>query len=309
MARKLKGRASSKGLKASLLKHKADARLIKKQHSQRGKDSQTFKPQSGKKLGKQAERQRAKQVSFVPFDPDETLLLVGEGDFSFARAIVAANYIKPENLVATSYDASPRELELKYPHSFTENYKFLMDHGVKVFFKVDATNLIQSLKISKHTPWKRIVGEGLENKPLQNIMFNFPHTGRGIKDQDRNIKEHQELVLGYFQSGKKLLNLINSEVGKEAMHSIQGYAVSPDEKSVGGRDNCGKIIISIFTGEPYDSWEVKYLARENGLKLERSSKFYWENYPGYRHRRTNSEQNTTKPAAEREARVYIFKSG
>ena len=56
---------------------------------------------------------------------------------------------------------------------------------------------------------------------------------------------------------KKLLNLINSEVGKEAMHSIPGYAVSPDEKSVGGRDNCGKIIISIFTGEPYDSWEVE----------------------------------------------------
>ena len=64
------------------------------------------------------------------------------------------------------------------------------------------------------------------------------------------------------------------------MHSIQGYAVSPDEKSAGGRDNCSKIIISIFTGEPYDSWEVKYLARESGLKLERSSKFYWENYPG-----------------------------
>ena len=72
--------------------------LIKKQHSQRGKDSQTFKPQSGKKLGKQAERQRAKPgILASPFDPDETLLLVGEGDFSFARAIVAANYISQKN--------------------------------------------------------------------------------------------------------------------------------------------------------------------------------------------------------------------
>lgn len=42
------------------------------------------------------------------------------------------------------------------------------------------------------------------------------------------------------------------------------------------------------------------------LTLSRSSKFQWENFPGYHHRRTNSEQDTTKPAKERDARFYIF---
>jgi len=43
-----------------------------------------------------------------------------------------------------------------------------------------------------------------------------------------------------------------------------------------------------------------------GWKVARSSKFQWENYPEYHHKRTNSEMDTTKPAAERAARVYVF---
>ena len=58
--------------------------------------------------------------------------------------------------------------------------------------------------------------------------------------------------------------------------------------------------------DSYDSWQIKTLAKTTGWKIERSNKFQWENYPGYSHKRTNSEQDTTKPAAERDARTYIL---
>ena len=58
--------------------------------------------------------------------------------------------------------------------------------------------------------------------------------------------------------------------------------------------------------EPYSSWGVKILGRSEGFRVDRSAKFDWPLYPEYHHRRTNSTRDTTKPAAERDARIYIF---
>lgn len=307
MGRKLKGKSSSKGLKAALVRHKYEDEQIRLQRKKQ-LNAERQKNQKSKKTIEQASRQKAKEASVIPFGPDETMLLVGEGDFSFARSIVENNLIKPENLIATSYDASTTELKLKYPSSFEVNYKFLIDEGVKIFFHTDATKLIRSMKISKHTPWTKIMGESWRFKYLQNIMFNFPHTGKGIKDQDRNIRDHQELVFSYFDSSKKLFSLVNSHIKSNKSNYTQGYSLEKTSNNDGiTEEGYGKILLSVFAGEPYDSWQIKTLAKENGLILDKSSKFTWENYPEYHHKRTNSEQDTTKPAHEREARTYIFK--
>jgi len=62
----------------------------------------------------------------------------------------------------------------------------------------------------------------------------------------------------------------------------------------------------LFEGEPYNSWNIKILGRSENYKVERSGKFGWQLFPDYHHRRTNSVRDTTKPAAERDARIYIF---
>lgn len=308
MARKLKGKIGIKGLKGSLLRHQAkeqfNAKLKKKQQHELNKGKPT------KAAAKSRANQEKSGLQFIPFDKNSTLLLVGEGDFSFARSILQADYILPENLIVTSYDASIAELNLKYPHTFQENYDFLIDQGVNIFFRIDATNFLKSFKLTKKTPWTKILGPEWHHKYLQNIMFNFPHTGRGIKDQDRNIREHQELMFGYFNSCKQLFQLVNNDPKKtSAKQYTAGYSLSPDGKDNGLEENgLGKVIVSLFTGEPYDSWQIKVLAKNSGWKIERSNKFQWDQYPEYHHKRTNSELDTTKPATERDARVYVLEA-
>lgn len=258
------------------------------------------KVQKNQSVKKNQESQKNRNTPFIPFGPHETLLLVGEGDFSFARSIIEQNYIASENLVVTSYDNSIEELESKYPHSFNENYKFLLSESVPVFFGIDAANLIKSFKLSKKTTWTKLLGESWNGKCLENVMFNFPHTGKGVKDQERNIRDHQNLMLAFFQSSKELFQAINS---KWLKNRLQYGGMDSSQLS---EEGWGRIIVTLFAGEPYDSWRIKILARENNFQLQRSNRFQWEIFPGYHHKRTNSEQDTTKPAEQREARVYLF---
>ncbi|GAV53613.1 hypothetical protein ZYGR_0AK01150 [Zygosaccharomyces rouxii] len=286
--------AKGKGLRTTLQRHQNASKLrnIRKQ-----KDKKTQKNQSVKK---NQESQKNHHTPFIPFGPHETLLLVGEGDFSFARSIIEQNYVMPENLVVTSYDNSIEELNSKYPHSFDENYKFLASEGVPVFFGVDATDLVKSFKLSKKTTWTKILGESWNGKCLENIMFNFPHTGKGVRDQERNIRDHQNLVLGFFKSCKELFQIINSKWLKNRLQ------YGDTESSQLSEEGWGRIVLTLFAGEPYDSWRIKTLAKENKFQLQRSNRFEWEIFPGYHHKRTNSEQDTTKPAEERDARIYLF---
>lgn len=304
MGRKLKGKSGHQGLRATLQRHQ-NLQKLRQLHKRKEENKKLQKSQPNAQVRKNQQLQKLSEEKFVPFKQDETLLLVGEGDFSFTRSLIEEGYMKAENLIATSFDTSSAELELKYPHSFKENYAFLVENKVKVFFNIDATNLIKSFDLSKRTPWTKVLGPSWRNKSLQNIIFNFPHTGKGIKDQDRNIAEHQQLVIAYFRSCKKLFELVNTPILQSRTSYNQGYNSS---EGYGGLspEGYGKIILSVFTGEPYDSWMIKSLSKDCNLCVQRSHKFQWNLYPQYHHRRTNSEQDTTKPAEERDARIYIF---
>lgn len=304
MGRKLKGKPSHKSLKSTLQRHQVREK-IRQLHKNKEQNKQQKKSQPNAKVRKNQELQKLNEASFSAFQKDETLLLVGEGDFSFTRSLIEEEFLKAENIIATSYDSSPSELELKYPHSFKENYDFLIQNKVKVMFKVDAMHLIKTLTLSKRNTWSKLLGSSWKYKSLQNIMFNFPHTGKGVKDQDRNIADHQQLIFGYFRSCKKLFELVNAPILEAKNSYDQGYTASEGKQDL-TPEGYGNILLSVFTGEPYDSWMIKSLAKDNGLCVQRSHKFEWKNYPQYHHKRTNSEQETTKPAEERDARIYIF---
>lgn len=301
MGRKLKGRQGAvvgKGLKGALLRHEAKEKSkqsvsnsLKAQKEQEELKQKSIKTGGSKKAKKQIHQAQLKGL--VPFSPDQTLLLVGEGDFSFAKALIVENLIAPENLIATCYDSKQTVIE-KYPH-VEEILTFLTEEGVNVEYEIDATNLVKSLKL-KATGKRKNTSIFPTYKRLDNIMFNFPHTGRGMKDQLRNIRDHQQLVMGYFKSCKEVYNLVNNALNND----FAGYSNST------GNSEQGQVILSLFEGEPYNSWNIKILGRSSNLKLERSGKFDFARFPGYQHRRTDGMGNTTKPAVQRDARVYIF---
>lgn len=260
----------AKGLKGALARHQLKEKLQKVTNTSNKKPNDT-----GKK--------KINQKPFLPFGIDDEILLVGEGDFSFACSIVKSGLIYPENLKATSYDGFNAVKE-KYDGA-TDNIAYLQNEGVEVSHEIDATRLCQSLKVKALKKEKKYTDSISRNeqRKLSHIIFNFPHTGKGIKDVDRNIKANQELVLSFLKSADELFQVLG--VGVE-----------------------GKIVITLFDGEPYSSWNVKLLAKSVGYKVKESGKFDWSLFPSYHHRRTIGMGDTTKPAMERNARTYVFEN-
>ncbi|KAH3670320.1 hypothetical protein WICMUC_004889 [Wickerhamomyces mucosus] len=295
MGKRLKAKSGGKGLASALLRHQVlDKSQKKAANSEKTKEKHLPKQV---RENKEIQQQINETKAFVPFEKDEYIMLIGEGDFSFALSIVKEGLIDPKHLVITSFDNSVKELTLKYPNTFPKYHHELTEiFKVKIFFKIDATNLTKTLKVTG----KNITAV-LGVPKLDYIIFNFPHTGRGMKDQDRNIRDHQILVLGYFKSCIELFKLFNMHANSFSKTSDLNIVSQTTSFS-----NEPKIVLSVFDGEPYDSWNIKSLSKTLGLKVEKSGKFTWDAFKGYKHKRTNSEQNTTKVAGERRARMYVF---
>jgi 25S rRNA (uracil2634-N3)-methyltransferase len=111
----------------------------------------------------------------IPFSPSERILLIGEGDLSFARSLL--EFHKCTNILATVLE-SQEELEEKYPH-VTENIDAIEKAGGRVKYGVDARKLGKVLKGEKMgCSWERVV-------------FNFPHVGGKSTDVNRQVRYNQ----------------------------------------------------------------------------------------------------------------------
>jgi 25S rRNA (uracil2634-N3)-methyltransferase len=125
----------------------------------------------------------------IPFIPEEDrILLIGEGDFSFAKSIVEHHGCC--DITATCYDGQA-ELFGKYKPQAEEHIKYLEDEGQTVLYNVDATKLDANKTLSK---------SGLFN----HILFNFPHVGGKSTDVNRQVRFNQELLVKFFAAAKNL---------------------------------------------------------------------------------------------------------
>ena len=173
------------------------------------------------------------------FNLSESILFVGEGNFSFSSSI--ANLLHDgSDLTCTCFDSKEILLQ-KYPDAI-DHLELLSDLEAHIMYSIDATKL-HELKCFK-------------SKRFLKIIFNFPHVGAGIKDQDRNIRKNQELLVKFFSSASKKL------------------------------ETNGSIFVTLKQGLPYDEWEIKKQAKIAGLDLQRSFEFDPLEFPGYEHRRT-----------------------
>ncbi|KAJ1680386.1 hypothetical protein EV182_000107 [Spiromyces aspiralis] len=220
------------------------------------------------------QQQKKKQVHRFdfPYSATNRILLVGEGNFSFAHSL-AATFKDASNMIATAYDTESVVYQ-KYPdarHHINEFRKL----GGQAMFDVDATKLEK----------RRL----LKGKQFDRIVFNFPHVGLGIKDRDRNIHSNQELLLGFFSSASGLLS-----------------PVSPGDKTTGG-----EIHVSLKSGLPYDDWGIRGLARKAGLVGKATVPFDLEWFPLYQHRRTlgfktGLSVGENQEIAEKHPKIYMF---
>ncbi|GMF07002.1 unnamed protein product [[Candida] boidinii] len=150
---------------------------------------------------------------YIPFNRTDNILLIGEGDFSYTKSIIENGYVNPAKIITTAYD-SFEDLQKKYGENFNENLRYLQQRNVKIFYSVDAKDLIKSFKLTSNFKKNKNKNFEILNglKFFNLIIFNFPHTGKGIKDFDRNIKYHQELMVDFYSSCSKFFQLLNKNL-------------------------------------------------------------------------------------------------
>lgn len=153
-----------------------------------GQSGRTAAPKPGSQLQKKKNTPVPKPT--IPFHADDRILLVGEGDFSFAKSIVEEHACC--DVTATCLD-SKTELFQKYDPQACEHITYLEDEGQNVLYEIDATKLDQSKALKKQG--------GLFNV----ILFNFPHVGGKSKDVNRQVRFNQELLVKFFGSATQLL--------------------------------------------------------------------------------------------------------
>ncbi|OBT99016.1 hypothetical protein VE01_02492 [Pseudogymnoascus verrucosus] len=215
-----------------------------------------------------------KQAPIIPFSSSDRILLIGDGDLSFAASLVSAHGCG--HVVATVQERNRKELEEKYPH-VGANVEVLEGREQKVVFNVDAGRM---------GVWDREgrCGGGRKRGGMDRVIFNFPHVGGKSTDVNRQVRYNQELLVNFF---------------KRAIPSL-----TPG----------GSIIVTLFEGMPYTLWNIRDLARHSGLAVERSFKFQASAYPGYHHARTIGVVKTSAgevsetgwKGEERPARSYVF---
>lgn len=213
------------------------------------------------------------------YSKSQRVLLVGEGDFSFTRALTRL-LGTGANLVATAFDS--REVVHQKYAGAADIEEELLASGVVIKYAVDATRLAASLHVGKN---RRKAGvAAVLTAPFDRIVFNFPHIGLGIKSEAANVQKNKELLWGFLQSAAQLLT---------------------DQSPSGG-----EIHVALKTGKPYSLWNVSSMARPLGLLCKPTLPFHPDRFPGYAHRRTLGHVEGLSAPDNQEiagkARTFVF---
>ena len=287
----------------------------------KGKNANT---KHGSGAGKNKSNPQHVDRPIIPFSKHDKILLVGEGDLSFAASLVQHHGCT--HVTATVMEKNHEELLDKYPH-VDNNIAILNGEALAQTSgedrkeneedqddKTNSENNEDTFSEFSHDAGsdddaEKPVPEPVSNKVIynidatrlpsyffrpvnhhQHIFFNFPHVGGKTTDVNRQVRHNQSLLVSFFK------NLLPALLPK------------------------GSIIVTIFEGEPYTLWNIRDLARHSGLAVEKSFKFDASWYPGYRHARTLGalrkdggkgavvgERGGAWKGEERPARSYVFR--
>ncbi|GAB5370818.1 hypothetical protein AAMO2058_001525900 [Amorphochlora amoebiformis] len=308
-----RGKKGGRGGKKSLINRARELRVNSMQ-----KAAQRKREEVRAKAKKQRKQKEERERATIPYKHSDSTLLIGEGDFSFAAAL--SSHFAAEKKKKQKYQKKPSKLsenepsseekgvplgggtlegggyliatclddfetlEKKYPTA-RANLTVVRETRGYVVDKVDCTELKSNLNL-RDTMIEGASRHSCAVEGFSKIIFNFPHTGCGIKDTQKNNEIHRKLLEKFLASAFPFL--------------------LPS----------GEIHITLKRGQPYDSWGLPSVVRNHGgLSLKYSYTFYPELYKGYRHRRTlgaqSNEESKGGPEANRDiigkgARTYVI---
>lgn len=136
-----------------------------------------------------------RQAPTIPFSPADRILLVGEGDLSFAASLVTHHACTA--VTATVLEPSRAALLEKYPHAEPHIASLEESPGCKLLYGVDAT------KMAAITTGRK----GNKKGAIDRVFFNFPHVGGKSTDVNRQVRYNQELLVSFFRRAEPSLDV------------------------------------------------------------------------------------------------------
>lgn len=229
----------------------------------------------------------APRRAIYPFLRDDTILLVGEGNFSFTLALLSAPHHHPPHLIlATSYDTED-EVYQKYPDArgIVERIRQIAgDQAPRILaFGVDAGALNKC---------DAVVGPDKNHAHRwSKVWFGFPHVGAGHKDELRNVLANQLLILRflisaapfltqgrppkYVQGAKTRVEKRVNDDDEDEESDDGGYESDHEPSEMPAQDvyanvpqmfsppaRQGSVLITIRNASPYTLWNIPMLAKQ-----------------------------------------------
>ncbi|KAJ1449753.1 hypothetical protein M885DRAFT_572236 [Pelagophyceae sp. CCMP2097] len=203
------------------------------------------------------------------YSASDVILLLGEGDFSFAASLARA-FPSGQSMTSTSLD-NKAALKRSYADA-TRHLRLLRDKGARVLHAIDAANL--------HRRADLVVDGGYDR-----VVWLFPHPGwlekpsldgrgcrHGCETDQVKVERHRELLRRFFASFDSEPRLSHSAT---AIHITTKAAV-----------------------DGHNLWAISTLGDGSGWTCVRCVRFDPDEYALYKHKYGNFKFNSTHGADE-----------
>lgn len=273
-------------------------------------------------------RGKVLHASLTPFHPQlSRVLLVGEGDFGFAGCLLERYGIK--QVIATGFDSEALAAEKYAQYSSNATYLKKHLHTGSVLMDVDCRHLDTNKQL------KAAIKQHWHGSMPTRVVFNFPHTGQGIKDRARNIHAQQQLLKDFFAAVVRMYS--DCSVPSKDYFEMSTVTMAPegaakatsdphylnknieDEGEEGDEDFSNVsmeeqvlVCVTIKQGDPYDDWDIKRLAPRESLRFLTSFAFESQDAnqplyaPIYAHARTLGDIHNEEDDFEARGRTYVW---